>query len=113
MLHHTFDKDYVLPDTQRYMGGRGQTVNLLFHEDQGLLFCQANAEAKDKAVDLISRHGSPDRGYSIWDGASSVREGYSLHAKQAHKNVLVIVLVFLFVIIAIYALISSFSESSK
>ncbi|KAL2082332.1 hypothetical protein ACEWY4_022150 [Coilia grayii] len=45
-MHHTFDHDYVIPDTRRF--GKSKNVlivDCLFHEDLGLLRCKANEEA--------------------------------------------------------------------
>lgn len=109
VLHHTFDKDYIVPDTQRYMGQRGQTVDLLFHEDQGLLYCRANEEAKEKTLDLLSQY-EPELWHGQWAGPAFLNwpsnpEGYSINARLFQRNTLVLFLLALLVIIVIVLLI--------
>lgn len=54
MLHHTFDKDYVAPDSSRAVKRQNSlTVDCLFHEDQGLLQCTKNAESLAKILSII------------------------------------------------------------
>ncbi|XP_076867024.1 uncharacterized protein LOC143518426 isoform X2 [Brachyhypopomus gauderio] len=51
VLHHTFDPDYTVPDSSRSVTRENTTtVDCLFHEDQGLLKCATNKEAKKKVV---------------------------------------------------------------
>ncbi|XP_062844680.1 uncharacterized protein LOC134303258 isoform X2 [Trichomycterus rosablanca] len=46
VLHHTFDPDYVVPDSSRSVQREETiTVDFLFHEDQGLLQCTRNTES--------------------------------------------------------------------
>ncbi|XP_063048509.1 tenascin-R-like [Engraulis encrasicolus] len=53
VMHHTFDPDYVIPDTSRFAKGRDITVvDVLFHEDKGILKSQKNLEAKRKMLDM-------------------------------------------------------------
>ncbi|KAK3510237.1 hypothetical protein QTP70_031067 [Hemibagrus guttatus] len=50
VLHHTFDPDYIAPDSSREIRRSNVfSVDLLFHEDQGMLKCKRNTEALDKA----------------------------------------------------------------
>ncbi|XP_047665354.1 uncharacterized protein LOC113640203 isoform X2 [Tachysurus fulvidraco] len=54
VLHHTFDKDYVVPDSSRTVKRKNSlTVNCLFHEDQGLLQCRINAESLTKIISIL------------------------------------------------------------
>ncbi|XP_062407044.1 uncharacterized protein LOC134098105 isoform X5 [Sardina pilchardus] len=52
VMHITFDKDYVAPDSSRFTKGKNVvTVDCLFSEDDGLLKCPRN----DKAVETIHK----------------------------------------------------------
>ncbi|KAK2816559.1 hypothetical protein Q7C36_022830 [Tachysurus vachellii] len=54
VLHHTFDKDYVVPDSSRAVKRKNSlTVDCLFHEDQGLLQCAKNDESLGKILSII------------------------------------------------------------
>ncbi|XP_060719438.1 uncharacterized protein LOC132841192 isoform X2 [Tachysurus vachellii] len=54
MLHHTFNKDYAVPDSSRAVKRKNLlTVDCLFHEDQGLLQCTKNAESLGKILSII------------------------------------------------------------
>ncbi|XP_063078268.1 uncharacterized protein LOC134468256 [Engraulis encrasicolus] len=56
VLHHTFDRDYVMPDCSRYVGGDrvALIVNGLFHEDEGLLKnCDANTQAINQTLEKL------------------------------------------------------------
>ncbi|XP_073717317.1 uncharacterized protein [Misgurnus anguillicaudatus] len=51
VLHHTFDREKVLPDSSSFITRRKTlTVNLLFHEDVGLHKCYRNDEAQAKTI---------------------------------------------------------------
>lgn len=51
VLHHTFDPEKIIPDSSRYVTRRNTlTVDLLFHEDSGLLKCNRNDESLTKIV---------------------------------------------------------------
>ncbi|XP_073717314.1 uncharacterized protein [Misgurnus anguillicaudatus] len=51
VLHHTFDREKVLPDSSSFIPRRNTlTVNFLFHEDVGLLECNMNNEAQAKTI---------------------------------------------------------------
>ncbi|XP_062407041.1 uncharacterized protein LOC134098105 isoform X2 [Sardina pilchardus] len=53
VMHITFDKDYVAPDSSRFAREKGVvTVDCLFSEDDGLLQCSKN----NKAVETINKH---------------------------------------------------------
>lgn len=52
VLHHTFNPDYVVPDSSRHMTRNVLlTVNCLFHETKGLLKCDNNKRA---AADILN-----------------------------------------------------------
>ncbi|XP_063078270.1 uncharacterized protein LOC134468257 [Engraulis encrasicolus] len=55
VLHHTFDRDYVIPDCSRYVGDRVSfTVHALFHEDHGLLKnCDVNTKAINQTLEKL------------------------------------------------------------
>ncbi|KAL2079254.1 hypothetical protein ACEWY4_024998 [Coilia grayii] len=71
VMHHTFDPDYVIPDTSRFARGMEITVvDILFHEDKGILICQKNQEAKRKMMEVVrcvsfSRKGTPQNSKSL------------------------------------------------
>ncbi|XP_041950180.1 uncharacterized protein LOC121711001 isoform X3 [Alosa sapidissima] len=47
-MHHTFEPEYVIPDTSRFGRDKGVLiVDCLFHEDSGLLKCKVNQEAEE------------------------------------------------------------------
>ncbi|XP_022521683.2 uncharacterized protein LOC111189860 isoform X1 [Astyanax mexicanus] len=53
VLHHTFDENWVIPDSRRCVNRRNVfTVDCLFHEDLGFLRCQSN----DEAVRAVTAH---------------------------------------------------------
>ena len=56
VFHHTFDPDEIIPNTQKYVGGRGMTVDLLFNEEGGLLSCRRNENSKRMAADYLSQY---------------------------------------------------------
>ncbi|KAM9440545.1 uncharacterized protein Hap1MRO34_025780 [Clarias gariepinus] len=54
VLHHTFDAEFVVPDSSRAVSrGNTLTVDCLFHEDRGLLQCQTNYESLTRIVTYI------------------------------------------------------------
>ncbi|KAM9441432.1 uncharacterized protein Hap1MRO34_026440 [Clarias gariepinus] len=54
VLHHTFDKESVVPDSSRAVNRKKTiTVDCLFHEDEGLLKCQKNDDAVNKVAKWI------------------------------------------------------------
>ncbi|XP_062371960.1 fibronectin-like [Sardina pilchardus] len=63
VMHHTFDPDHVTPDTSRFVRGRNiMVVDILFHEDKGILRCQKNTEAQSKMLEMVwtcSEPGGP------------------------------------------------------
>ena len=100
VFHHTFNRDDIVPDTQKYVEGRGKTVDLLFNEDQGLLFCRRNEDSKGRAADFLSGY---DTSYPRYKVPSAVN--YS----RIHKVLLLCLLVLLGIIIielAVYAVIA-------
>ncbi|KAM9440841.1 uncharacterized protein Hap1MRO34_025992 [Clarias gariepinus] len=54
VLHHTFDRESVVPDSSRIVNREKTiTVDCLFHEDEGLLKCQRNDDAIKKVADWL------------------------------------------------------------
>ncbi|KAM9441434.1 uncharacterized protein Hap1MRO34_026441 isoform 2-T2 [Clarias gariepinus] len=54
VLHHTFDRESVVPDSNRIVNREKTiTVDCLFHEDEGLLKCQKNDDAVNKVAKWI------------------------------------------------------------
>uniref|UniRef100_A0AAY4CGG6 Uncharacterized protein n=1 Tax=Denticeps clupeoides TaxID=299321 RepID=A0AAY4CGG6_9TELE len=54
LMHHTFDPDYVVPDSRRFVEGRDiYLVDCLFYEDQGLLECSRNHVAHQNILQKI------------------------------------------------------------
>ncbi|KAF4073316.1 hypothetical protein AMELA_G00257450 [Ameiurus melas] len=54
VLHHTFDPECVVPDSNRAVKrGNTFTVDCLFHEDHGLLHCQKNNESFNRIINYI------------------------------------------------------------
>ncbi|XP_027011145.2 coiled-coil domain-containing protein 25 isoform X2 [Tachysurus fulvidraco] len=49
VLHHTFSTEYIAPNSSRYERENLLMVDVLFHEDSGLLKCSKNNEAITKA----------------------------------------------------------------
>ena len=62
VLHRTFEKDEILPNTQKYVEGRGRTLDLLFNEEEGLLSCSRNENSKEMAAVFLSEFETPNRG---------------------------------------------------
>ncbi|ROI27689.1 Butyrophilin-like protein 1 [Anabarilius grahami] len=51
VLHHTFDREKIVPDSSRCVTRTDiLTVDCLFYEDEGLLKCQKNSDAFNKVV---------------------------------------------------------------
>ncbi|KTG45370.1 hypothetical protein cypCar_00005572, partial [Cyprinus carpio] len=58
VLHHTFDKEKMVPDSSRCVNRTDiLTVDCLFYEDTGLLKCQKNSDAVDKVVNWLRQQG--------------------------------------------------------
>uniref|UniRef100_A0A8C2CWP4 Uncharacterized protein n=1 Tax=Cyprinus carpio TaxID=7962 RepID=A0A8C2CWP4_CYPCA len=54
VLHPSFDKEKVNPDSSKYVKRTDiLTVDCLFYEDTGLLECQKNSDAADKTVNWL------------------------------------------------------------
>ncbi|XP_066510852.1 uncharacterized protein [Hoplias malabaricus] len=54
VLHHTFDPDFVAPDSSRSVHNSNVfTVDCLHHEDQGMLKCIRNSEALQKVKERV------------------------------------------------------------
>ncbi len=51
VFHHTHDPDKIVPDSSRHVfRSNTLTVDCLFSEDEGLLTCNMNTDAKKKIV---------------------------------------------------------------
>ncbi|XP_076145053.1 tenascin-N-like isoform X2 [Alosa pseudoharengus] len=62
VMHHTFDPDHVTPDTSRFVKGRKiKVVDILFHEDKGILRCPRNTEAENKMLEMVWACSEPGR----------------------------------------------------
>lgn len=61
VLHHTFDPNYIAPDSKWCMNREGVfTVDVLFHEDEGLLRSLHNDRELKRTTDhLLSLNASP------------------------------------------------------
>ncbi|XDV21144.1 hypothetical protein PO909_026299 [Leuciscus waleckii] len=58
VLHHTFDPEKTVPDSSRCVNRTDiLTVDCLFYEDTGLLKCQKNTDAIEKAVNWLKEKG--------------------------------------------------------
>ncbi|XP_063078618.1 uncharacterized protein LOC134468651 [Engraulis encrasicolus] len=55
VLHPTFDPDYVVPDTRRFVPSNFETVDGLFHEGE-LLDCDCNDNAYRVVSEFLKRH---------------------------------------------------------
>ncbi|XP_053085233.1 uncharacterized protein LOC117596041 isoform X4 [Pangasianodon hypophthalmus] len=54
VLHHTFDPNYIFPDSRRAVNRSNVlTVDCLFHEDQGLLKCHCNTRALEATAKYL------------------------------------------------------------
>lgn len=57
ILHHTFDHDYIVPDTGRFVNRQNTiTVNCLFHESKGLLRGRLLDKAIEDALHFLRDH---------------------------------------------------------
>ncbi|XP_062400057.1 nipped-B-like protein B [Sardina pilchardus] len=62
VLHHTFDSNYTLPDTKRFMKRPDSiTVDSLFTDD-GLMRCPCNDDAVRTVAKFLQQHGKRPRG---------------------------------------------------
>ncbi|XP_076145044.1 uncharacterized protein LOC143127428 isoform X2 [Alosa pseudoharengus] len=52
VMHHTFDPDHVTPNTSRFVRDK-ETVDILFHEDKGILSCPRNRQAENTMVEMV------------------------------------------------------------
>ncbi|XP_056602162.1 uncharacterized protein LOC130419438 [Triplophysa dalaica] len=54
VLHHTFDPEKIVPESSKCVNRKNTlTVDILFHEDEGLLNCMKNKEALDRMQQWI------------------------------------------------------------
>lgn len=80
VFHHTFDPDYVVPDSRRFINRQNVLlVDILFHETQGLLRCLHNDEALKEVTDHLIVLGAENlpppatpRDSRIWVSALAV-----------------------------------------
>lgn len=56
VLHHTFDPDYSAPNSSSYDRNNVKLVDILFHEDTGLLKCSKNDEAITEARHYLKEY---------------------------------------------------------
>lgn len=61
VLHHTFDPDCTVPWSSRYDQHDRIMVDVLFHEDEGLLPGPKNNLAFKKTAEFLKQHGHPAR----------------------------------------------------
>ncbi|XP_076145057.1 uncharacterized protein LOC143127433 [Alosa pseudoharengus] len=62
VMHHTCGSDHVTPDTSRFVRGRNiMVVDILFHEDKGILRCPRNTEADNKMLEMVWACSEPGR----------------------------------------------------
>ncbi|XP_076145821.1 tenascin-N-like [Alosa pseudoharengus] len=62
VMHHTFDSNHVTPDTSRFVRGRNiMVVDILFHEDKGILRCPRNTQAENKMLEMVCACSEPGR----------------------------------------------------
>ncbi|KAF4071036.1 hypothetical protein AMELA_G00280330 [Ameiurus melas] len=61
VLHHTFSTDYIPPSSSRYERKDLKLVDMLFHEDSGLLKCSKNDEAISMAGNWLKKYGNHQR----------------------------------------------------
>ena len=80
--------------------GRGKTVDLLFNEDQGLLFCRRNEDSKGRAADFLSGY---DTFYPTYNVSSAVN---SLRLHKVLVLCLLVLLVIIIIVLAAYAIFS-------
>ncbi|KAB5540019.1 hypothetical protein PHYPO_G00096320 [Pangasianodon hypophthalmus] len=57
VLHHTFNPDYTAPNSSGYDRNNLMMVDVLFHEDSGLLNCSKNNKAIEKAGNYLKKYG--------------------------------------------------------
>lgn len=53
MLHHTFDRDYVVPNTRRFVQRDNVTTLDFLFSDEGLLACSRNDAAIATVIDIL------------------------------------------------------------
>ncbi|GAA6104995.1 coiled-coil domain-containing protein 25 isoform X2 [Tachysurus ichikawai] len=56
VLHHTFSDEFTLPNSSRYERENLLMVDVLFHENSGLLNCSKNNEAITKAGNYLKKY---------------------------------------------------------
>ncbi|KAG5277069.1 hypothetical protein AALO_G00113210 [Alosa alosa] len=60
VLHHTFDQDFIVPDTRRFVNRHDMiTVNCLFHESQGLMRGQLLDTALEDTLRFLRKYDYP------------------------------------------------------
>ncbi|KAM9426215.1 uncharacterized protein KZ484_017307 isoform 2-T2 [Pholidichthys leucotaenia] len=55
-MHHTFDKNHIVPDKQMDNHPDVLIVNCLFYDNEGLLSCKCNKESRKKVCEELERH---------------------------------------------------------
>ncbi|KAA0717283.1 hypothetical protein E1301_Tti022834 [Triplophysa tibetana] len=72
VLHHTFDRERIVPESSNCVNRKNTlTLDILFHEDEGLLKCKKNEEALDRMQQWMLPHTEKkswyDSFHDIWD----------------------------------------------
>ncbi|MCI4389641.1 hypothetical protein PGIGA_G00100630 [Pangasianodon gigas] len=65
VLHHTFSPDYNAPNSSDYDRNNLMMVDVLFHEDLGLLNCSKNNKAIKKAGNYLKKYGKTQYKVSV------------------------------------------------
>ncbi|KAG5261063.1 hypothetical protein AALO_G00299580 [Alosa alosa] len=77
VMHHTFDTNHVTPNTSRFVRGQKMTViDILFHEDQGILKCEKNSDAQRQL--LIEFEVSPESDTKVLASSGWMNKGINL-----------------------------------
>ncbi|XP_060773960.1 uncharacterized protein LOC132883882 [Neoarius graeffei] len=66
VCHHTFNPEYLAPDSGAYERNNLMMVDILFHEDLGLLSCPMNTKAIKKAKDYLAQYSKQPAVRSMW-----------------------------------------------
>ncbi|XP_062857971.1 uncharacterized protein LOC134320494 [Trichomycterus rosablanca] len=98
VLHHTFDPDSTVPCSSRYDKHNLMMVDVLFHEDEGLLKGPKNNESYNKTANFLKQHGhqslKPDKKVllvSILENISSDLPKTGAYAWSLIKILLIII----------------------
>ncbi|XP_041926438.1 fibronectin-like isoform X2 [Alosa sapidissima] len=85
VMHHTFDTNHVTPNTSRFVRGQKMTViDILFHEDQGILKCEKNSDAQRQL--LIEFEVSPESDTKVLASSGWRNKGIILLKSIGHSS---------------------------